>query len=546
MQDGKPRSLPEIREALPHINAKTVSSAVTRLWREQKVLLASELKHIVSLKELPNQRFKWSKQKLRWYIYNNNNGEPISAKVSYVVFDKKLGRNVEVQENLVFKTAEETKDSQRTGSTAKVFEILKRSRIAMFPEDFERYGINIKQAVSALHTLYVSKRVQRIGWINPSNGEESPFDKGWLYHINSKQVEKRLAKKDLLSKQKQEIYEFILLRSNVQRSFTRARAIAKRFGFYRSNKVYAIVDEINSVYRDIEKVEINGETFYYIKGVLSKKEVDLQKEFWKSFGQKRSSFHGLLGRAHEAFVQLGLDQMWKNNDLKMVDYHWEFSIDRKGRKQYNRFYPRATEPSRKYEFDRVLHCWISPFSHKGNSEIVLVFEMKYRGRLNVEHWKRFVRKLADTWQFGYEAKMRDIQGNRVIVRLVKHNVIPVMVVPWAGKNEIEVRMGKELRKVNFAEYVTMQGGIVLFTGEFESYIREKTGKQVNFIKMFRSWWAEKRAQKIETAHEEEFTKLLVNFLFERGSNFKVQGVPVCCTANSKKTADFRKRTVKQT
>jgi hypothetical protein len=90
----------------------------------------------------------------------------------------------------------------------------------------------------------------------------------------------------------------------------------------------------------------------------------------------------------------------------------------------------------------------------------------------------------------------------------------------------------------------MQGGIVLFTGEFESYIREKTGKQVNFMKMFRSWWAEKRAQNVETAHEEEFTKLLLTFLFERGSNFKVQAVPICCTQNSKKTAYFRKRTVK--
>jgi hypothetical protein len=64
------------------------------------------------------------------------------------------------------------------------------------------------------------------------------------------------------------------------------------------------------------------------------------------------------------------------------------------------------------------------------------------------------------------------------------------------------------------------------------------------MKMFKRWWAEKRAQNIETVHEEEFTKLLLNFLFERGSNFKVQGVPICCTANSKKTADFRKRTVK--
>jgi len=32
----------------------------------------------------------------------------------------------------------------------------------------------------------------------------------------------------------------------------------------------------------------------------------------------------------------------------------------------------------------------------------------------------------------------------------------------------------------------MQGGIVLFTGEFEQYLQAKLGRRVNFMKAFKS------------------------------------------------------------
>jgi len=115
------------------------------------------------------------------------------------------------------------------------------------------------------------------------------------------------------------------------------------------------------------------------------------------------------------------------------------------------------------------------------------------------------------------------------VRLKKHNVIPVIVVPWTGKDDIEIKLSKDMRRLNFAEYVIMQGGIILFTTEFERHLKEKLGRQANFIKMFRQWWAQKKAEKIEDIHEEEFTQLLLNYLFDRGSKFEEQPVPIRCT-----------------
>ncbi len=163
----------------------------------------------------------------------------------------------------------------------------------------------------------------------------------------------------------------------------------KRFELYRQTKITEVMDEINAVYRDLEKETINGEVFYYIKGILTEDEINLQREFWRNSGKKRCSFHSILGRAHESFIQTGLDQMWKRNDLKMTDYHWEFSIDKNQRKKYNKYYQRVSRPDRRWEFDRILHCLLAPFSNKGNNEIILVFEMKYRGMLGSDLWEAF-------------------------------------------------------------------------------------------------------------------------------------------------------------
>jgi hypothetical protein len=189
--------------------------------------------------------------------------------------------------------------------------------------------------------------------------------------------------------------------------------------------------------------------------------------------------------------------MWEDSAFKIANYRWEFSLDKRtGPKRYNKYYQRVRESGKRWEFDRILHCSLAPFSEKGNNEIILVFEMKYRGKLDTDLWEPFVYKLADTWTFGYDAKVRTSEGIRVNCRLKKHNMIPVMVAPWAENDDIEMMVGGQLRKVNLAQYVLSQGGILLYTGEFERCLRERTGKAISFSKAFKSWWVDKRAQKL--------------------------------------------------
>lgn len=58
--------------------------------------------------------------------------------------------------------------------------------------------------------------------------------------------------------------------------------------------------------------------------------------------------------------------------------------------------------------------------------------------------------------------------------------------------------------VNFARYVQMQGGIVIYTGELERYLREKLGRRVNFQKVFREWYS-------DSEKHGEFTSCLLKF-----------------------------------
>ncbi len=146
--------------------------------------------------------------------------------------------------------------------------------------------------------------------------------------------------------------------------------------------------------------------------------------------------------------------------------------------------------------------------------------MKYRGKLDLDLWEAFVYKLADTWTFGYDGKVRTFEGIKVGCRLKKHNVIPVMVVPWAGNNDIEMVVRGQLKKVNLAQYVLSQGGILLFTSELERYLKESTGRSVSFSKMLKSWWAQKQAQKLGDIHEEEFTQVLLSYLFRQGPSIE--------------------------
>ena len=85
-----------------------------------------------------------------------------------------------------------------------------------------------------------------------------------------------------------------------------------------------------------------------------------------------------------------------------------------------------------------------------------------------------------------------IGGGRVVAQVPKFNVVPVMIATWKGKDMIGVA-GK---MVNFAQYVQMQGGIVIYTGELERYLREKLSRKVSFQKVFKEWYSDRFWDKI--------------------------------------------------
>ena len=207
-------------------------------------------------------------------------------------------------------------------------------------------------------------------------------------------------------------------------------------------------------------------------------------------------------------MQVSLDTMWEDGELRISDYYWEFAM-KDGKKKYNVFKARASDPRKQYEFDRILHCLINPFSNERSTrEIILIFEMKYRGELKAKFWDYFLDKLADTFDFGCIREVLDRYGNNVKVRVPKMNVVPVMVVPYQGKNNITIHKGKNDIQVNFAQYVLMQGGILIFTNEFESYLRKKLRKAVSFKRMFKQWFRNEE-------EEREFTRVSLEYLFGR-------------------------------
>jgi ATP-dependent DNA ligase len=97
---------------------------------------------------------------------------------------------------------------------------------------------------------------------------------------------------------------------------------------------------------------------------------------------------------------------------------------------------------------------------------------------------------------------RTIDGNRVKIRTTKCNIVPVIIIPWAGEKNIEIKNGE---KLSLAQCVISQGGLVIFTSEFEKYLQKRTGKKVIFNKLFKTW--------LEEGKEKEFTTYLLEYLF---------------------------------
>jgi len=475
------------------------------MWRRGHVLASKKVTIYKPVKE--DGSWRWSRSKQRWYTIAT---EPRPVReVVYKTWDKRHGKVVEKKEDLIFTTCEEAKDtSARESIGTKILDALEESDVALFAEEIaEKISAGKGRTASALNYLLKKGKVKKAGWFNPLTGKEAVFDKGYLYFLTNEQYNQRLVKRNVLSGVKQAVYERIKLNTETQHRFTPHQELFSP----RSKDATLIIRELQSVYRDLAKEEINGGPYYYISGILAEKELEKERNYWAGIDSRKRSRSNLIGHAHEDFCHVALDRMWESKDLKIEEMWWEFSITRDGRKRYTVYKNRASDPAKLIEVDRVLHMKLAPFTNgRYVREIVLVFEMKYVRQPRREYWDDFVAKLADTFDFGTKASLPAIRGGRVVVRAPKFNVVPVMIATWKGKDEIEVA-GK---MVNFAQYVQMQGGIVIYTGELERYLREKLGRRVSFQKVFGEWYSDPER------HGEFTSYLLGPFLDKQQIPFK--------------------------
>jgi hypothetical protein len=186
--------------------------------------------------------------------------------------------------------------------------------------------------------------------------------------------------------------------------------------------------------------------------------------------------------------------MWDNCDLKAENMDWLFHITRDGKKKFNCVVRKRTSKNLA-EFDRVLFIDLAPFSQRVPRRIYLIFESRYKRDLSREDWDDYLQKIGNTLDFGTLLILKSEHGIPVRVFAPKANIVPVMVVPSAGKSE---------KEQSFASYVVSQGGLVLFTSEFERYLREKTGKHFTFKSLFTRWFRTESQRR-------EFSEFLLNF-----------------------------------
>jgi hypothetical protein len=64
-------------------------------------------------------------------------------------------------------------------------------------------------------------------------------------------------------------------------------------------------------------------------------------------------------------------------------------------------------------------------------------------------------------------------------------VIPVFVIPTIGRDNVDIGKG---HLVNFAQYLSIQGCLVVFTQEFERYLQRARYRNIDFQKQFDAWY----------------------------------------------------------
>ena len=474
MQDGKPRRLSEIEES----GCRNLSSQVTRLYQTGR-LWASDIRHIMTLKY--SGKWKWSRARTRWYIIPKSDDDSLRTEVMYEEWDKTARKNVLRTDVLEFKQHSGVYHKDIKSTPRLILEALENSPWALFSDEIaEQLKLKRRKVISALFTLSATKRVHRSGWIKSNESRrERAFDRGWLHYIRIQQLSARLAKRDVLAGTKQLIYETVRKHTEIHHQFVRLRDLTREMGM-NPKTVADNVREIMDVYEDLKQVEISGDAFYYIDHILTSEEFEAEKKYWETEVSERSTYKNALGHSHEQFCQLAIDVMDEKGDFKIGQPWWEFVI-KNGKKRYRIYKPSIGDPRRRYEYDRILHIPLS----LGKNELVLVFEAKYRGSLGEGYYRYFNEKLADTQGFGCVRKEEDMFGHEIQTRAVRHNVIPVFVIPTAGRDNVDIGRG---HLVNFAQYVAIQGCLLVFTQEFERYLQAKFHRNIDFQKQFDTWY----------------------------------------------------------
>ena len=270
--------------------------------------------------------------------------------------------------------------------------------------------------------------------------------------------------------------------------------LTKELNIY-SKTIANALEEVASVYTNLKKEVIAGSSYYYIEGLLNGEEAEREREFAKARKSRISNYKLALGRAHEKFCQFAIDKMMDHGDFKVgEECWWTEVVGRDGRRRRRDIYLNSLDASRRYEYDAILNVK-TPVGKEPN---VLVWEMKYRGDLSRRFYDRLLRKMIDTHDFSTLRLAKREDGRIVKMRTglvpVKSNVSPVFVIPTVGKRNIPAGD----RMMNFAEYVTSQGGKVVFTQEYERALeRYYPGRRVKFQKLFNEWWKTEKSIKFE-------------------------------------------------
>jgi len=476
----RPLSVPEIAEKLRE-DPRKVSSVISKLFRTGRIK-GSQMVTTLVLKETRGG-WKYSRFKIRYYTHPEG---PSTYTVKIKRFDRRLNRNVEEEVVLILKFYDEVEREEKTEVSTKVYEYLKSVDVAKFSGEIaEELNIDKGKVRSALVKLAQRGKIRKKGVFDRTAGKEVKFPQGYLYFIDEEQYKKRLQDLSLvLSDRDLAIYNEIKTNCEVYGRFTRMTELAEKFSI--SLKRFEWLMKRLESRTDVKSIEIQKEKFFYIPRFFTKETFENQVEYWREVLSKEQSERTAIGRAHEVFAELVISEAFERGDLKLTNYFWEFRLDGNVKK-YNVFKRRFSNPRRTYEFDRVLHAFLSPFStDRFVREIIFIFESKYWKNPKKEHWVQFLKKIADTYDFGTDLELLAPDGRIVTVRAPKLNIIPVMILSWQGR---PFKYGD--KELTLAQLINLQGGLVIFTSELEKYFAKIVGEPVSFRKLFKDWFFQK-------------------------------------------------------